>query len=107
MSKLWNPFVAVNNVPFIFYFQDWGKELDHQSSRVVDFLEQLDKFIANLNAARGNMTGHVVLADTEYGQMLDNIKTANEYQTYANNSELIESLEELLAVWSKQIEQVG
>ena len=52
------------------------------------------------------MTGHVVLAETEYGQMLDNIKTANEYQVYANNSELIESLEELLAVWSKQIEQV-
>lgn len=53
------------------------------------------------------MTGHVVLAETEYGQILDGIKTANEYQMHANNnSELVENLEELLAVWSKQIEQV-
>ena len=52
------------------------------------------------------MTGHITLQETDYGSMLDNMRTLPDYQAAANNSELVEKMEELLMDWSKQIEQV-
>jgi len=85
--------------------ESWGPQLDN-TAKIGDFLEQLEKFIGSLNGAKGNMEGHVTLSDTEYGPQLDNMRTAADYQGLANNSETLEKLEELLASWSKQIEQV-
>lgn len=44
-------------------------------------MEQLEKFVNILSGARGNMEGHVQLADTEYGFMLDNMKGPADYQS--------------------------
>ena len=63
-----------------FALQSWGVELDSNNSRISDFLEQLEKFVKNLTGARGNMTGHVSLADTEHGYMLDKMRSPADYQ---------------------------
>ena len=60
--------------------QSWGTELDTNNSRIHDFLEQLEKFVNSLEGARGNMEGHVTLADTDIGFMLDAMRSASDYQ---------------------------
>ena len=61
-------------------FQSWGKELDNNNARITDFLESLEKFIGSLVGARDNMEGHVTLADTEFGYVLDELKGPLDYQ---------------------------
>lgn len=80
--------------------------MDNNKSRVVDFLDQLRKFVDSLRAARANMEGHIKLAETDHSSTLDGMRTPADYQAAANNSELVEKMEELLLDWSKQIEQV-
>lgn len=60
--------------------QSWGKELDSNGSKITDFMETLEKFVDVLHGARGNMQGHVTLADTEQGTHLDNMKGPADYQ---------------------------
>ena len=67
------------NTVLTFVFQSWGRDLDVNRSRVVDFLEELERFTHSLMSARNNMTGHITLADTEFGVMLDNMKSPAEY----------------------------
>ena len=45
-----------------------------------DFLEQVEKFVKSLVGARSNMEGHITLADTEFGAMLDGMKSPSDYQ---------------------------
>jgi dynein heavy chain len=98
--------------------------LDNNQERVQDFLEQLEKFVKSLVGARENLEGHVTLADSDASYAVDGLRTVADYQaagkhwrfntardinslgSSANNSEMHEKLEELLATWSKQIEQV-
>ena len=61
-------------------FQSWGPELDHNASKISDFLEILERFINDMNGARSNIQGHVSLATTEFSPMLDEMKTASDYQ---------------------------
>ena len=63
-----------------FPLQSWGTELDTNNGRIHDFLEQLEKFVNSLVGARGNMEGHVTLADTDIGIMLDGMRSAADYQ---------------------------
>ncbi|ELU05307.1 hypothetical protein CAPTEDRAFT_162628 [Capitella teleta] len=93
-------------VPALRSQESWGSFLDSNQSRVEDFMESLDSFIKSLIGARENMEGHVTLADSDVGVIVDGLNTASDYQSAANNSEIHEKLEELLATWSKQIEQV-
>ena len=55
--------------------------MESSDARVTDFLEQLEKFIDNLGSARDNMQGHITLADTEYGYLLDDMSTPTDYQS--------------------------
>ena len=66
---------------FIATLQSWGPQLDN-TTKIPDFLEQLEKFVSSLNGAKGNMAGHVTLAETvpELGPQLDNLRTAADYQ---------------------------
>ena len=96
-------------------------------------METLEKFVNVLHGARGNMEGHVNLADSEMGATLENLKGPAEFQTagtiyaddiilriswcilrniseylvfLANNSDMVEKMEEVMMKWSRQIEQV-
>ncbi len=62
------------------WFQSWGSFLDHNKDRVSDFLEQVEKFIKSLMGARSNMEGHITLMDTEFGPMLDSMRSPSDYQ---------------------------
>ena len=65
----------------MFLLQSWGPQLDN-TAKISDFLEQLEKFVSSLNGAKGNMAGHVTLADNapELGPQLDNMRSAADYQ---------------------------
>ena len=58
--------------------QSWGS--DSNNSQVSDFLEQLEKFVMSLEGARGNMEGQVTLAESEMNTMLNDMKSASDYQ---------------------------
>ena len=60
--------------------QSWGPELDHNTSKISDFLEILERFINDMNGARSNIQGHVSLTNTEFTPMLDEMKSASDYQ---------------------------
>ena len=49
-------------------------------SKISDFLETLERFISDMNGARSNLQGHVSLAETDLGSMLDGMKGASDYQ---------------------------
>jgi len=53
----------------------------------------LDKFIASLASARDNMQGHITLADTEYGYMLDDMSTPADYQSAGKYNNVNQDLE--------------
>ena len=85
-------------------------------------METLEKFVNVLHGARGNMEGHVNLADSEMGATLENLKGPAEFQTagayrrryhsencilvfqnipehfvfLANNSDMVERMEEVM-----------
>ena len=44
-------------------------------------METLEKFVDVLHGARGNMEGHVTLAQTELGPQLENMKGPADYQS--------------------------
>ena len=46
----------------------------------------MDKFINSMIGARGNLEGHVTLAETDYEAMLENYKTPSDYQTAGKSS---------------------
>ncbi len=54
---------------------------------MADFLEQVDKFVKNLVGARSNMEGHITLTDTEYGSMLDVMRSPADYQSAGKSIE--------------------
>ncbi|XP_077977872.1 dynein axonemal heavy chain 5-like isoform X2 [Glandiceps talaboti] len=82
----------------------WG---NINSAQIGDFLEQLDKFVTSLSGARTNMDGRVQLSEHDNMEsMLDNIRSPSDYQSAASSPDTVEKLEELILVWSKQIEQV-
>ena len=60
--------------------KSWGPELDHNASKISDFLETLERFITDMGGARSNLQGHVSLADTEFSPLLDEMKSASDYQ---------------------------
>ena len=64
----------------IVYSQGWGGLKDANNTQVVDFIEQLEKFVKNLEGARGNMEGQVTLSECDLGWMLDGM-SPSEYNT--------------------------
>lgn len=60
--------------------QKWGDSMDQTSSKVTDFVETLENFVASLDGAQENMTGHVTLHDSDYNDMLDNMRGPSDYQ---------------------------
>lgn len=74
--------------------------------QVDEFLEHLENFISNLLSAVDNMEGQVTLAENGIGDVVDSFASPQDYQAAAANTEYLEKFENLLATWSKQIEQV-
>ncbi|CAH1798803.1 unnamed protein product, partial [Owenia fusiformis] len=97
LSRMW--------VPALKSQEDWGSLNDGNKNQVVDFVDQLEKFVATLVGAKGNMEGHIRLTENEVGDMLSGCTPAD-YQTWSNNPDVLEKLEATLTTWSKQIEQV-
>nr|XP_006825999.1 PREDICTED: dynein heavy chain 5, axonemal [Saccoglossus kowalevskii] len=92
-------------VPSLKSQETWGSITNN--SQIADFLEQLDKFVVSLCGARNNMDGRVHLAEHDYIEsMLDTLRSPSDYQAAASSSDTVEKFEELILIWSKQIEQV-
>lgn len=61
------------------FFQQWGSD-SNGSNTQGDFLEQLEKFISNLLAARKNMEGQVSLEENGIGAIVDDMTGPADYQ---------------------------
>nr|XP_039256499.1 dynein heavy chain 5, axonemal-like [Styela clava] len=72
-----------------------------------DFFESIEKFIATLATARGNMAGRFELAEFDIGYNLEQYRGPTDYAHVASTqADLVEKLETVLMGWSKEIEQV-
>ena len=70
-------------INFVLVFQQWGS-IDNGNGgnpQVDDFLEQLEKFIANLMAALSNMEGQITLEENGVGHIIDSMETPADYQS--------------------------
>ncbi|KAL5009929.1 hypothetical protein ScPMuIL_012234 [Solemya velum] len=92
-------------LPALKSLEQWGTESNGGNTQG-DFLEQLEKFISNLLAARKNMEGQVSLEENGIGAIVDEMTGPADYQVAASNTDILEKMETLLGTWSKQIEQV-
>ncbi|KAI8792083.1 dynein heavy chain 5, axonemal [Biomphalaria glabrata] len=95
-------------LPSLKSLETWGtlSKENGTLTQVEDFLEYLEKFVTSLMSALKNMEGQIILQENGQSSIIDHIKTPSDYQDAASNTEHLEKLEELLAFWSKQIEQV-
>lgn len=92
-------------VPVLQKQENWG-ELPNSCGQVQEFLESLEKFVGILGGARSSMKGRVHLGDHDLGPLLDGLRTPTDYVLAANNPDVLDKLEGLVALWSKVIEQV-
>jgi len=93
-------------VPSLDACEDWGRLKEHSKSANAEFVETLGKFVGILSTARENMAGRVLLDAGDLERTLGGMRTPSEYVQAGNNSDLLEQIEGLVAVWTKQIEQV-
>lgn len=83
----------------------WG-HLDTQFQKRNDFLNTLDGFVSVLDGAQDTLEDKVQLKECEREDLLKNIRGPSDYNNAANNTETLMAVEECMAVWMKQIEQV-
>ncbi|XP_068092796.1 dynein axonemal heavy chain 5-like isoform X3 [Hyperolius riggenbachi] len=94
-------------VPALKCQENWGAVKDGlQNSQIQEFLDSLDKFVATLSSAKNNLDGKIELKKVDSGNFLDSLQNPSDFIAAGGNSEVIEKLEGMLAVWMKQIEQV-
>jgi dynein heavy chain, axonemal len=85
---------------------NWGK-LEGKEGQMakVDFLSKLSTFVSTLQGAQESINERVILKPSDKYD-LTQLKTANDYVNAAGNSEALSSIEEIVRVWTKQIELV-
>ncbi|CAI5660153.1 unnamed protein product [Oreochromis niloticus] len=87
--------------------QSWGSVQDGTSCpHVQSFLSSVDQFVSNLSSARLNMERKFQLQHVELPDAISQLSSPADYRAAANNSELVEHLEEVLTLWTNQIKQV-
>ncbi|XP_039473234.1 dynein heavy chain 5, axonemal-like [Oreochromis aureus] len=85
----------------------WGSVQDGASCpHVRSFLSSVDQFVSNLSSARLNMERKFQLQHVELPDAISQLSSPADYRAAANNSELVGRLEEVLTLWTNQIEQV-
>ncbi|XP_078695417.1 dynein axonemal heavy chain 5-like [Branchiostoma floridae x Branchiostoma belcheri] len=92
-------------VPALRAQESWG-DLPPASTQVQDFLEVVDKFVGSLSGARDNMEGKIELEEPDLGYNVYDLRHPSEFMQAATNADLMEKVENLIGIWSKQIEQV-
>ncbi|CAH1780133.1 unnamed protein product, partial [Owenia fusiformis] len=70
-----------------------------------DFLNNLDSFVSVLSGAQQSLDEKVILKPCETYDLGD-LMTPSDYQSAASNNDVLVAIEECIAVWIKQIEQV-
>ena len=85
----------------------WGT-LDSKEGATIksDFLNNLDGFVDTLIGAQESLQDKVSLKPCETYD-LRTIHAPSDYQAVANSTEALQCIEDCIAVWIKQIEQVG
>ncbi|XP_024657034.2 dynein axonemal heavy chain 5-like [Maylandia zebra] len=87
--------------------QSWGSVQDGASCpHVQSFLSSVDQFVSNLSSARLNMERKLQLQHVELPDAISQLSSPADYRAAANNSELVERLEEVSTLWTNQIKQV-
>ena len=85
---------------------NWGKisGKDGQMAKI-DFLGKLNTFVSVLNGAQESIDERVVLKSSDKYD-LSQIQTPSDYLSVANNTEALNTIEDIVRVWMKQIELV-
>ena len=85
---------------------NWGElSTKHGLQLRHDFINQLQNFVSVLIAAQDSLDDTVVLKECETFD-LSQISTPTDYINAANSSDVLPKIEDLIAIWMKQIEQV-
>ncbi len=67
------------NICSVLYLQSLDKA-ELSNSNLHEFLNSLEIFGRNLAGTQGQVEGHMVLANTEHSDLLDELKTPADYQ---------------------------
>lgn len=85
--------------------ENWGELSRKKNGILVEFLEQVSKFVEVLSEARSSLTESVRLKDPE-GIDVNAFTKMQDYVSAATNPETVAAVEDIVANWCKQIEQV-
>lgn len=88
--------------------ESWGflSNGNGHCAKVQEFIEQLERFSGSLNNAVNILEGQLVLLENGYGHMTDELTCPQDYQIAAGNSDSVDNFEDMLSMWSNQIQQV-
>ncbi|XP_061778474.1 dynein axonemal heavy chain 5-like [Nerophis ophidion] len=87
--------------------QTWGGVQDGVACPYVqDFLSSLDDFVSHLNLLQVNMTKMFQLQPLELPLIINQLSSPADYTAAANDSELMEKLEGVVASWADQIRRL-
>ncbi|XP_056290618.1 LOW QUALITY PROTEIN: dynein axonemal heavy chain 5-like [Pseudoliparis swirei] len=94
-------------VPALRSQQAWGSVQDGASCPDVrSFLSSVDRFVAHLSSAKGDVEGKFQLRQVVLPDAVEQLSSPADYTAAANNSELVECLEGVASEWTNQIKQV-
>eukprot|EP01135_Chromosphaera_perkinsii_P008183 Nk52_evm5s1178 gene=Nk52_evmTU5s1178 len=82
----------------------WGELKTDSSDTIQNFLETLDRFSGILNEANACLEDQVDLLEPEIN--VEEYTKAADYVAASNNPEVVDAVEDLVTIWSKQIDQV-
>ena len=71
----------------------------------VDFLSRLSNFVSTLNSAQESINERILLKPCDKID-LTHLKNAADYASVASNSDSLASIEEMMKIWIRQMEQV-
>jgi dynein heavy chain len=84
--------------------ENWGVLTRKKKGPVEEFMDGLEKFVDTLNVAMGSIKDSIKLHPTTID--LSVYKGPSDILNAANSPEVVDSLEQLIGEWCKQIEQV-
>jgi dynein heavy chain, axonemal len=93
-------------IPALTNLEDWGSLKTSNNPEVQTFLESLERFAYSINGAKSNMGNQVKLAPCNHDNTLSNLNSVSDYQSMSQNRDFLQSCEDILAAWCKQIAKV-
>ncbi|CAF0723345.1 unnamed protein product [Didymodactylos carnosus] len=98
ISEIYLPYLQVSDTT-------WGKLGNENQLVKVDFLSKLSNFVSTLYSAQESINERVLLKPCDKID-ISQLQNAADYVSVASNNEALQSIEDTMKIWIKQMEQV-